>query len=712
MKPRNNAYLALAVLAIGCSTLAAQPQMFSFITIAGGPQAVDTDGTNTDVRFNAPGGVALDDRGNIFVADTGNSTIRELARMGTNWVSSTIVGLAGQSGATDGTNGQARFNAPWGLAIDGVGDIYVADTGNHTIRKLTLDGTNWVSSTLAGLAATSGSADGTNSEARFNAPRAVGVDGNGNLYVADTGNATIRKLTPFGTNWASTTIAGEPGNWGVFDAEGFTCPNSLVVDAAGNIYVADCYRAIRKLTQSGSNWVLTTVAGNSAQAGCQDGANTNVQFITPAGIALDGGGNLYVADSDASNIRKLTPSGSDWISSTIAGECGTIGSADGTNFGIRLNRPFGISVDSAGNIYIGDTGNAVIRKLSPFGTDLVSSTIAGQPPGSSNGTDGTNAQAHFHFPMGIAVDGRSNVFVADTENCTIRKLTPVGTNWVSSTISGLAGIPGTADGTNGDARFYWPGDVAVDRAGNLFVPDYDTIRKLTPVGTNWVSSTIAGLAGIPGSADGTNSDARFSGSHGVAVDESGNVYVPDFLNFTIRKLRPVGTNWVSSTIAGVAGSRGIIDGTNSGALFLGPIRITVDGLGNLYVADHVDGGSSGLTFVRKVTSVGTNWIVSTLQGRSVNHDPAGDHGPLGLAAAPGGEIYQAEGNHTIQKIIPSGTNLLWSTVAGQAGEPALANGTNGMARFDYPVGIAADSAGNLYIADSGNNAIRMGCVWR
>ncbi len=173
-------------------------------------------------------------------------------------------------------------------------------------------------------------------------------------------------------------------------------------------------------------------------------------------------------------------------------------------------------------------------------------TIAGNP--SIGSADGTNSSARFYSPTGIAVDKTGNVFVADAGNYTIRKLALVGSDWVTTTIAGLAGYQGTADGTNGDARFIWPLDIAVDASGSVFVADSYacTIRKITPVGTNWVVNTIAGLGSAAGDADGTNNAARFRFPTGVAVASSGDVFVAD--DYELRRLTQVGTNWVCSTV--------------------------------------------------------------------------------------------------------------------------------------------------------------------
>ena len=517
--------------------------------------------------------------------------------------------------AKDGTNSAARFNYPAAVAVDSTGNVYVADTANHTIREVTPVGTNWVVTTLAGRAGVSGSANGTGSDARFYLPFGLTVATNGNVYVADEGNNTIRKVTSGGV---VTTLA-----------TGFNWPAGVAVDRAANVYVADTdNHTIRKVTSGG---VVTTLAGSGSYSswGTNDGTGSAARFTFPCGVAVDTSGTVYVADSGNNTIRKVTPAG---VVTTLAGLAGNnTGSADGTGSAARFNGPAGMAVDTNGNVYVADSGNNTIRKVTPSG---VVTTLAGLA-GSAGSADGTNSAARFNGPYGVAVDSAGNVYVADTYNDTIRKVTPVGTNWVVTTLAGLAGSSGSADGTNSAARFNYPAGVAVDSAGNLYVADYnnDTIRKVTPVGTNWVVTTLAGLAGNSGSADGTNSAARFNYPEGVAVDSAGNVYVADVYNDTIRKVTPVGTNWVVTTLAGLAGSIGSADGTNSAARFAYPVGVAVDSAGNIYVADN------GNYTIRKVTPVGTNWVVTTLAGLAgyiAEIDGTGSAARFNSSCRPGG----------------------------------------------------------------------------
>ncbi|MBI4661194.1 MAG: SMP-30/gluconolactonase/LRE family protein [Verrucomicrobia bacterium] len=349
--------------------------------------------------------------GDLYVADTQNHTVRKIGPEG---VVSTLAGLAGSagpSGYADGTLDAARFNQPRGTAIDSAGNLYVADYRNHTIRKITTDG---MVSTLAGWAGSPGSANGSGSAARFNFPMDVAVDSAGNVYVADSSNHTIRKITPGGF---VSTLAGWPGIVGSADGPATTArffvPMGVAVDSAGTVYVADSLnRTIRKITPAG---FVSTLAGLAGNAGVADGVGSTARFVDPRGVAVDGSGTLYVADSETHRIRKITPEG---VVSTLAGW--SAGSADGTGSAARFNYPNGVTVDGAGNIFVADSGNSTIRKITPGG---VVSTLGGLA-GSPGSADGTGSAARFYNPAGVEVDSAGNLYVADSWNHTIRKGVP------------------------------------------------------------------------------------------------------------------------------------------------------------------------------------------------------------------------------------------------------------------------------------------------
>ena len=609
----------------------------SFELLAGNISHGHTDGTGAVARFFGPCSVAVDGAGNVYVADTLNHTIRKVTPAG---VVTTLAGTAGMSGSADGTGAAARFSSPKGVAVDTAGNVYVADTSNYTIRKVTAAG---VVITLAGTAGMRGSADGAGAAASFDPPSGVAVDGAGNVYVADAFSSTIRKVTGAGV---VTTLAGTAYMRGSADGTGAAASfwleyssacSGVAVDSTGNIYVGDTNNStIRKVTAAG---VVTTLAGTARMPDHVDGTGAAARFNEPSGVAVDGAGNIYVADTD-DTIRKVTAAG---VVTTLAGTAFRPGSTDGTGAAASFYGPSGVAVDSAGNFYIADATNDTIRKVTAA---AVVTTLAGNA--SIGSADGTGAAARFYGASGMAVDSAGNIYVADTFNSTIRKITAAG---VVTTLAGATGMFGSTDGTGAAARFDFPSDVAVDSAGNVYVADPDncTIRKVSAAG---VVTTLAGTAGMSGSADGTGAAARFGfrSPSGVAVDSAGNVYVADTSNNTIRKVSAAG---VVTTLAGTAGMRGSADGTGAAARFSFDFPfssaggVAVDSAGNIYVAD---------------TS-----------------------------------------NNTIRKVTPAGVT---TTLAGTAGMSGSADGTGAAARFGLPSDVAVDGAGNVYVTDMMYSTIR------
>ena len=333
------------------------------------------------------------------------------------------------------------------------------------------------------------------------------------------------------------------------------------------------------------SYTISTLAGVAANTGTNDGVNQDARFSFPVGLALDSAGNLFVADFLNHAIRKLSRTGTNWAVTTIAGLPGTLGYADGTNSDARFNRPTGIAVDKAGNLFVSERGNHDIREISPVGTNWVVTTIAGLPM-AIGFQDGTNSEALFHLPSGIAMDNSNRLYVADTSNSAIREIAPLGTNWVVTTIAGgLTNI--FVDGTNMEASFDFPYDIALSASGKLYVADWgnNAIREMSQVGNDWIVTTIAGTGGV-GATDGPGIVASFNNPAGVAVDRAGNVYVTDQSNSTIRKLAPGQTGWTVTTLAGQPLKTGSTDGVSTNALFKKPWGIAVDGSGNLFIADY------------------------------------------------------------------------------------------------------------------------------
>lgn len=314
-----------------------------------------------------------------------------------------VTTLAGNTthGSNNATGTAASFYNPFAVAVDAVGNVYVADSTNNEIRMVTASG---AVTTFAG-STTPGDADGNGTSASFTNPIGIAIDTAGDLYVVDNGgNAVIRKITPAGN---VTTLAGA--------AAGFTNPFGVAVDTAGTVYVADTgNQRIQKITSGG---VVSTLAGSGSQ-GSADGTGTAASFKYPVGVAVDSSNNVYVADSGNNKIRKVTSAG---VVTTLAGT-GVSGSTNGPGTSATFNDPEGVAVDTAGNVYVASTGNNKIRKITPAG--YVSTLIGTGASGATNGVPVASA-ATFHSPQGIGFDTAGNLYVADTSNNEIRKITGI-----------------------------------------------------------------------------------------------------------------------------------------------------------------------------------------------------------------------------------------------------------------------------------------------
>ena len=309
--------------------------------------------------------------------------------------------------------GPALLPTPVCIAVNGAGVLLVGDASTDTIQSVTPGG---MVTLVAGANLQAGSADGKGAAAQFNNPSGIAYDTDGNLYVADTANGTIRRIAVDGT---VTTLAGSTTGRGNVDGSGasatFSAPTGIAA-VGTKLFVADATNnTIRQVTTAG---VVTTFAGSAGQSGSNDGSGGAARFNHPGGVAVDGNGTVYVTDSTNNTIRKITPAG---VVTTLAGLAGVSGSQDGTGGGASFNNPTGITVDSAGNLYVADTGNSTIRAITPAG---VVTTLAGLPT-IAGLDDGTNA-ALFNQPRALAIDASNNLFVVDTGNAAIRKVTLSG----------------------------------------------------------------------------------------------------------------------------------------------------------------------------------------------------------------------------------------------------------------------------------------------
>jgi sugar lactone lactonase YvrE len=676
---------ALASLCATASLQVATAGQLLLVAGAVGDPAV-TDGPLAMARFNVLAGIAVDGRGNIYLAE--GHTIRRISVGG---VVTTIAGKAGEWGDRDGPGGVARFNNPQGLAADATGNVYVADRDNQSIRKITPDGTV---STAAGSAASASANDGKGPKARFYRPSGIAVGSSGALFVSDTGNFTIRKISPAGV---VSTIAGREGEGGYANGPAasarFNFPQGIAIDTAGNVYVADnASHAIRKISTGG---IVTTLAGavGAPAMGTADGLGAAARFAYPSGLAIDTAGNLYVADSHSRTIRKVTATG---LVTTVAGMADRQGTDDGPGATARFASLAAIAVDHRGNIYVTDfahvEGSAhptyyvqpgpsgTVRRIDTQG---VVSTLAGRASEPDGSADGIGSAAQFDSPSGIVADRDGTLYVTDSTAATVRKITTSGE---VTTLAGKAHVWGHDDGPGAEARFRQTTGIALDSTGTIYVTDAadGVIRRITRDG---LVSTFAGSPGAKGIVDGVGAAARLSAPNGIAVDGAGNLYVTDLRAFSIRKITPTR---VVTTLAGQAGQHGSVDGPADLARFVAPAGIAVDHVGNLYVCDY------GNATVRKITPHGD---VSTLAGRAGHKGsadgtgPAAEFmGPFGIVVDDAGNLYVSDAN-TIRRITPAGAV---TTVAGISGQSGIKLGQL-PGRLENPTGVALINSRTLVL---------------
>ncbi len=665
-----------------------QSGSYTVTTIAGAPRVLADGVDATTVHLLQPRGLALDGSGNLLVADSANHKVWRISPAGiiTTVAGTGAIGFSGD----DGQGVAARLNGPEGVVVDAAGNVYIADTGNHRVRRVNASG---VITTVAGTGVVGfGGDNGLATGARMNFPSALALDDSGNVFVTEREGNRVRKFAPGGS---IVTIAG-------IGQEGFDGDDGLATEArisnplgvafrAGKLYVADTdNHRIRRIDEGG---IITTVAGTGLAGYNGDGTPaTTVRFTSPAALFFDLDGNLLITEATGHRLRRLEPSGR---TLTLAGTgvAGFAGDGD-VALAAHLNLPLGVVMDSRRNIYLTDSNNHRIRRVAA----AVITTIAGAPP--FTGDAGSALSAQIRFPSGMALDAAGNIFISDTSNRRVRKLTIGG---------GIITVAGSAtEGFGGDgaaatlASLQRPMGLALDVEGSLYIADTNNhrVRKVTTEGliTTVAGSEFFGFAGDGGAA----TQARLRNPTGVAVDAAGTLYIADTLN---RRIRSV----VGGIIAPYAGS-GVFGfgGDGGGAIsarFTEPTGIGLDGIGNMVLADVLNHR------IRRITAQG---IISTVAGAGSPPGFSGDGGrataarltlPLAAAADPMGNIYIADtANHRIRKVTPDGIIF---TIGG-TGTPSFGGdgGPANLAGFNSPAAIGVDAEGNVYVADRDNHRIR------
>jgi RHS repeat-associated protein len=622
---------------------------------------------------------------NDYVYEIGSDgTIRTVAGNG-------VPGYSGDGGPATA----ASLNDPRGLAVGPDGSLYIADSGNNVIRKVSPTGI--ISTVAGGGSPAAGLGDGgPATAASLSQPDGAAVGPGGSLYIADTLNDRVRKVAPDGI---ISTVAGngtsvDSGDGGPATAASVYLPSGVAVGPDGSLYLTDpYYNRIREVTPDG---IIHAFAGNGTGGYSGDGRPAiKAELSFPFGLAIGPDGSLYIADTDNHVIRKVTPDGT---ISTVAGGGPCCFGDGGPATAAFLNEPNGVAVGPDNSLYIADSYDNRIREVTPDG---IINTIAGNGTGSYGGDGGPATAASLSEPGAVAVGPDGSLYIADTLNDRIRKVTPDGT---ISTVAGDGTCKCLGDGGPAiAASLSRPGGIAVGPDGSLYISDTqdNRVREVTSDGA---INTIAGTGTQGYSGDGAPATAaNLNNPEGVAVGTDGSIYIADSGNSVIRKVAPDGT---ISTVAGNGvssyGGNGLLA---TKAELNHPEDVTEGPDGSLYISDTSN------AVIRKVTPSG---IISTVAGGGAPPSGLGDGGPAtaasldvpsGVAVGADGTLYIADTNNAvIRKVVPDGTI---STVAGSNGTqgPSGYGGPTTAAGLVSPTGVAVDPDGNIYITDSGANRI-------
>jgi len=714
-------------------------------------------GAATAAELSAPWGVAYDASGNLYIADNKNNVIRKVA-VGTGTITTVAGGGSSPttcSGTTDSVGDgclatSATLNDPEQVAFDPAGDIYISDHGNNRIREIniltgiitTAVGNGTKGSYTVGVAATA---------TPLNGPRSVQIDSAGDIFVANSSQNSVFEV-PAASPGLTVLYAGTgknattSGDSGLATAATFAGPYSMTIDSSGNLYFVDHTNSvIRKVTAS--TGLISTVAGISGSTGNSGdgGLATAATLNTPVGAFVDPAGNLYIASNGANTVREVNAQTQ--IISTIAGN-GTAGNTGigGAAIAAELNADSAVAVSPNGNqLVVSSTSNNTVNAV------YLDSSFPSTAVGSSSGSQGMNVEAvsggtavSYQLGAGVPADfsvgtvvgcpGAMSAGSLCTAGVTFTPVAPGVRNsrlvltdsasdgyvlgisgtglaaaaaFLPGTINGYAGTG--AAGSTGDAgaataaTLHGPGGTALDVTGKVYIAD--TGNNKVRVVSGGVITTVAGTGTAGASGDGAAaSSAQLSGPASVSLDAAGDVYIADAGNNKVREVSAA--TGVISTVAGTgtAGSSGD-GGLATGALLNAPAGVVSDSNGDLYIAD------SGNNKVRKVnvytglmtTVAGTGVAGST--GNNVAATAATLTHPDGVALDSNGDLYIADtGSNLVREVINGViTTVAGTGAAGSSGDGSAATG----ATLSGPTAVAVDAAGDVYIADTGNNKVRM-----
>ena len=634
--------------------LAVPPRSYTLSVVAG---TCRSSASASSECLHAPTGVAVDSNGNTYIADEENYAIEKVTPGG---VVSVVAGNGRYGPPTPGPATSSALGGISGVAVDAAGDVYISDDGNAEVDKVTPDGTL---SIFAGTGQQGYPASGPATSSDLYTPGGLALDSAGDLYVADSTANRIEKITPGGV---LTTIAGTSAGGG---------PCAVAVDSAGNLYVADCGTYVSKFTPGGTTSI---VAGTGKYGSPTPGPAIDSDLYIPDGLAVDSAGDLYIADEGNHVVERVTPGGT--LSIVAGGGTGnypalpTPGPATST----ILANPSDVTIDSAGNLYISDLNFNLILKVT---NDGILSILAGNGSKGGAPTPGPAANSHLNRPNAVALDAADNVYIADTQNNVIEKVTPAGT---LSVVAGNGALGTPTPGPATQSHLDQPDGVAVDTTGNLYIADYfdRTIEKVTPAGTLSIFAGNGGQ-GLPTPGPATNSALS---PMALAVDTHANLYVADPNNNMIEKITPGG-------ILSIAAGDGVAGPVSYGfpatrSHLNSPDGITVDSADNLYIADTHNNEIDEVNHFGNINAVVMNL----------------DY-PSAVATDSAGNVYVPDfgigGLSRLEKFAPSGTMTTFAGT-GACGSPTPGPATSSELCIS---GIAVDSSDNVYVADYLNNDV-------
>ena len=672
-----------------------------------------------------PSGVVKDGRGNVYVTGTPEQYVFKIDASG-NLTVFAGTGHGGIGGA-GGPATKAILDGPAGLGLDKNGNVFIADSGANHVWVVNVS-TGILNNVAGNTTAVNdvGGYSGDNGpavNAQLNGPGAVAVDSKGNVFIADTLNNVIRMVNANGiisTFAGSGTPCADPttacGDGGPARQANLNNPSGVALDASGNVFIADFQdNRIRRVDRKTK--IITTVAGNGTPCSpptgvCGDGGlATQANLSTPAGVFVDAAGNLYIADRRDSRIRVVDANSQ--IITTVAGTGNSgFGGDHGKATKAWLNRPLGVFVDAAGNILIADTFNERVREV----TGGKIRTIAG---GGSGGDNQLATNAILALPINLALDSSGNQFIVDFSDQRIRRVDSTTQNITTVAGDGIAGYSGD-NGLATQASLRTPEGVAVDSSADFFIADTgnNLIRRVD--GATGVITTYAGTPGLlcssstdPCGDGGPATSATLNLPTGVSVDNTGNLFIVDGGDNRIRRV-----DAATQIITTVAGDGNVCSsstdpcgdgGPATIANLNGPAGVAVDGSGNVFIVDSGDNRIRRVDVAtQNISTVALNGL-PTFGGDGGPATSASMEDPLEVAVDPAGNLFIGGGYDNVVRRVDAATQTI-TTVAGDATQPLTLgfSGDGGLATKALigNIGLAIDGAGDLFIADFGNNRIR------